>query len=393
VVSALTWLMRMTVGAYLLAAVGGCADAERNGGALHGPVGGAADAAMNAPMGGAGAQSAGSVATDASSAGARPDASAGSPSDGATSAGNDAAAGHRDGGDAGDTGDAGDAGARPVLPAQRDSRPLAGPPSYLGSVDNSAECSRSYPTVGFEPIAEPGERFPLFLYFVGTAFVPDPSGTHEDPAALAVAEAMARRGFVALSVGYDNGAVAWLSDHEAQLACLFAKDSPSSVLSVACALPQVDCDQGIATWGHSQGALVGVLAARIDDRVRAAWATGYGGDGRTTLSRNRLRVVNGEADFNNGTADTLNAITGLTPAECPAGASTCLRADGSGWIIVRKAELADPASSSADHCWFAKRACLDSTVVLEPSWTDRASTRPYALELNADWLARTARTP
>jgi hypothetical protein len=378
--------MRMTLGAYLLAAVGGCGQAERTAGAPREPASAGAGGTVSAPIGGAGAQSAGSVAADASNAGAGADASAGAPADAAPPVVQDAAVGDRDGGDGVD-------GGAPVLPAQRDSRPLADPPSYLGSVDNSAECSRSYPTTGFEPIGQPGERFPLFLYFVGTAFVPDPSATHEDPAALAVAEAMARRGFVALSVGYDNGAVAWLSDHEAQLACLFAKDSASSVLSVACALPQVDCDQGIATWGHSQGALVGVLAARIDDRVRAAWATGYGGDGRTTLSRNRLRVVNGEADFNNGTADTLNAITDLTPAECPAGASTCLRADGSGWIIVRKAELADPASSSADHCWFAKRACLDSATALEPSWTDRASTRAYALELNADWLARTARTP
>ena len=274
--------------------------------------------------------------------------------------------------------------------ARYDVQPLAAAPSYLGSVDDGAECAHRYPTLGFEPVAAANERFPLFLYFVGTAFVqPDASASHDGQAALAVSEALARRGFVALSVGYDNGAIAWLSDHQNQLACLFGAGA-DSLLSVACALPQVDCELGIATWGHSQGAYVGVAAARLDPRVRAAWATGYGGDASSTLSPNRLRVVNGEADSSNGTADVLNMITGLTPADCPGDANECLRPDGSGWIIVRKSELADPDTSSADHCWFDKRACLDSTIALEPSWIDPSSTRAYALEANADWLVRTA---
>lgn len=267
---------------------------------------------------------------------------------------------------------------------------MSSPPTYLGSVDDGADCSHGYPTLGFEPVASDGQRFPLFLYFVGTAFVqPDASASPDGQAALAVSEAMARRGFVSLSVGYDNGAIAWLSDHQNQLACLFG-GGEQSLLALACALPQVDCERGIATWGHSQGAYVGVAAARFDPRVRAAWATGYGGDASTTLSPNRLRVVNGEADTNNGTPEVLNMITGLTPADCADGASECLRPDGSGWIIVRKTDLADPESSSADHCWFDKRACLDSTIALEPTWVDRGSMKPYALELNADWLARSA---
>ena len=282
--------------------------------------------------------------------------------------------------------------AMPTESPRHAARALAQPPGYMGSVDNSVECSRSYPTVGFEPIGAPGERFPLFLYFAGTAFVmPDPSASHDSPAALAVTEAMARRGYVALSVAYDNGALAWLSDHRGQLACLFEAERAGSLLGAACALPQVDCELGIATWGHSQGGFVGVAAANHDPRVRGAWATGYGGDADVRLSRHRLRVVNGEADTSNGTAATLNAITGLTAADCAPDASVCLRADGSGWIIVRRSELADPASGSADHCWFDKRACLDGQLRLEPSWVDPASQRPYALELNADWLARTAR--
>jgi hypothetical protein len=209
---------------------------------------------------------------------------------------------------------------------------------------------------------------------------------HDHDAALKVTEAMARRGFVALTVAYDNGPLAWLSDHANQLACLFS--APQGLLAKACALPQVDCDLGVATWGHSQGGYVAVMAANFDARVRAAWATGYGGDASSTLSKHRLRVVNGEADTTNGTADVLNGTTGLSASECP-DPNQCLREDGSGWIIVRKAELTDPVGSSADHCWFYKSACVDATFRLEPSWADPHSERTYALEPNADWVATT----
>jgi hypothetical protein len=84
--------------------------------------------------------------------------------------------------------------------ATYESRELVGP-SYMGSVSNSVECSMSYPTQGHEPLSAASAKHPLFLYFVGTEFVAgDPSAQHSSPAALAVTEAMARRGFVALSV-------------------------------------------------------------------------------------------------------------------------------------------------------------------------------------------------
>lgn len=377
----------MTWGAYLLvAAAGACAQAPMQDTGPSVPSAPRTDASQPAAEAGT-ARDAGHAGSGAGAGGSGSAGTSGAPAlDAAAPALPDASV--RKDADA----DAGDAGSVPGA-GLRDTRPIAAPPSYLGSVDNSAACSRRYPTIGVEPIGAPGERFPLFLYFVGTAFVqPDASASHDGQAARAVSAAMARRGFVALSVAYDNGALAWISDHEAQLACLFG-DSPDSVRSVACALTQVDCERGIAVWGHSQGAFVGVMAPRFDPRVRAAWATGYGGDARSTLAKTRLRVVNGEADTNNGTPEVLNMITGLTAADCPTGQDRCLRADGSGWIIVRKSELADPGTSSADHCWFDKRACLDSAIRLEPTWTDPASTRAYALELNADWLARTARMP
>ena len=131
------------------------------------------------------------------------------------------------------------------------------------------------------------------------------------------------------------------------------------------------------------------MAANYEPYVRAAWLTGYGGDARATMAKNRLRVVNAEGDTSNGTPAVLNSITGLTTTECPDdGRKQCLRSDGSGWIIVQRA---DCQVTTADHCWFDRRTCLDSAPALEPNWLDPQSTKPFALEKNADWVAETAR--
>jgi len=303
----------------------------------------------------------------------------------------------------GNGGSAVDAGSTTV-PAQADARD-AGPaprvatrridalPTYRGSVDNAATCTHDYALHGFEPDTPQGARHPLLLYFSGTNFVLDAAAFQAQvaPGADAVTEAMARRGFVALQVEYDNGALSWASDHSGLLGCLFGGANPQNVVAVACALPQVDCDLGIATWGHSLGAFVAHSAANTEARVRAVWATGYGGDATTTLSPHRFRVVNGENDTTNGTVATLDAVAGFSAAECPDdGRSECLRSDGSGWIIVR---AADCQLTSADHCWFDQLSCLDGNTTLEPNFVDPASTKAFALEPNADWVAATARTP
>jgi hypothetical protein len=257
-------------------------------------------------------------------------------------------------------------------------------------VNNSPACDHEYITSGFEPVDPAGKRHPLFVYFTGTNFF-SPEAEFRAmaaPAVHAVTEAMARRGFAALWIEYDNSGAAWASDHTGQLACLFGAQSPRSVLTALCAMPQVDCNLGIAAWGHSLGALVAHRSADFDARVRAAWLTGYGGDAAAALAKPRIRVVNAEGDApGNASVAVLNQITGFSAAECPSDAKQCLRSDGSGWIIVQKK---DCAVTSADHCWFDRRNCLDAASVLEPNWIDPASTKPFALESNADWVAATA---
>jgi len=257
----------------------------------------------------------------------------------------------------------------------------------MGSASGKSGCPTSAPTLGFEPVDDTGGKHPLFLYFVGTTFsASDTSARYDSVAAKTVTEAMARRGFVALSVHYENT----LSFGSEKVSCVYASSNPQSVLGVACALPQVNCDLGIATWGHSQGALMAHVGSQFEPRIRAVWATGYSG-GSYPLSNNRLRVVNGEADLMNGGWDVNKKAAGYAASECPNnGGSECLRPDGSGFAIVRKS---DCVTSSADHCWFDRRACSNNVIELEPNWTDKASTKRFALESNADWVAETVARP
>jgi hypothetical protein len=72
------------------------------------------------------------------------------------------------------------------------------------------------------------------------------------------------------------------------------------------------------------------------------------------------------------------------------GRRSCLRADGSGWIVVN---AADCDVSSADHCWFGRSSCGASAISLEPKWIEPSSDKLFALETNADWVAETALRP
>jgi hypothetical protein len=268
-------------------------------------------------------------------------------------------------------------------------RPIAAPPTYRGSVDNGAECSKRYLTHGFEPDVAAGARHPLFLHFTGTNFFADEATfrAQVSPGADAVTRAMAERGFVALRVEYDNSGATWSSDHAGLFACLFGAGNPENIIAVACALPQVDCELGIATWGHSLGGFVAHAATRYEPRIRAAWLTGCCDRVEGTLSVDRLRIVNGEADTLAVAVPSMNDHLGFTLEQCPDdGRDECLRADGSGWIIVRRA---DCVLSSADHCWFDKVNCLDALPMLEPNWVDPASPHAFALAKNADWVTAT----
>ena len=75
------------------------------------------------------------------------------------------------------------------------------PPAHSGTLDAKGGCkAKWYDTAGYQP--SEGSGHPLFLYFVGTTATA--GDAYDSGVPMAVTKQMAERGFVALSVAYDN---------------------------------------------------------------------------------------------------------------------------------------------------------------------------------------------
>jgi len=284
-------------------------------------------------------------------------------------------------------------------------QPIQKPSTYRGSLNGEPLCATSYNTAGYEPYDSnnPDAKYPLFLYFIGTAFYSTESRDYykDAPAPQAALQAMAARGFVAVTVQYDNVSTS-IFDNSVSIAgfknksaCLFGSSNPKNALKVLCARRNVSCAAGIGVFGHSQGAEMALQAANYDKRVNAAFATGDSSVAGMThsMAYNRIRLVNAEHDFLTGYTSSMYPLTGTYWLDCIGQSDECLRADGSGWIMVKQSQLTNPSlpfysQNGADHCWFFTRAC-DTGDVLEPKWTPDA-TYPFSLAATADWLASAA---
>ena len=74
-----------------------------------------------------------------------------------------------------------------------------------------------------------------------------------------------------------------------------------------------------------------------------------------------------------------HTVTGMVRTEAKAAA---VRAHGATCVV---GDLANPGADGG-HCWFDRATCAGQ-IMLEPNWVDPASTAPFALGPNADWLA------
>ena len=267
-------------------------------------------------------------------------------------------------------------------------RVVGNPPTHMGTLQGQAACNTQYHTVGFEP--DDSEQHPVFLLFDGTHFDgqnPDPVVDPADPHPILAL--MAERGFVSLFIQYDaifDLATFNETGFRNKLSCMFDHNSANSLISKVCALGNVDCSMGLSVGGHSQGAVMSLGSSQYDSRVRAAYVSGYSDyfSPRSVLPYNRVRMVNAELDNSllipNADVGNMNNSTGL---DCSSQANSCLRQDGSGWVLVRQNQI----SNTADHCWFFATAC-DGTPHIEPTWWD-ASAPPmydYSLLPNINWL-------
>jgi len=175
-------------------------------------------------------------------------------------------------------------------------------------------------------------------------------------------------------------------------------------VSVLCGRAKADCSKGIVTGGFSQGSVLATQSANFDSRVRAAWGTGDGvkyssfdltscqANGNRTLPSNHLRVVVGQQDqfVGGGSGFTAGTITNvrsqlqtLTGLSCGTSATSCLQADGSGWVIVLNNQVQD---GSADHCFMrtSGNLCRASQNTLDGNWKN--GTDAWELGASLAWL-------
>ena len=270
-----------------------------------------------------------------------------------------------------------------VTPAQAGS--VAFTESYLGA-KGSATCATPFDIIGVAP--DDGLAHPVFVYAVGT------TEHYDNRQARAAIDAMAAKGFVAARVQYDSEMFGNCARIAQKAACIFKASSSDSAISKLCA--RGDCSKGVVVGGFSQGAIIATLARNSDARVQAAYGMGalstYGvgsvarcmNDRKHQLPATRLRIVNGEKDgFGGRNANSVRSNSvAVTGKRCAANAYTCLNANGSGWIMVKDAQVSD---KSADHCYQRKVLdCNGSENVLDPKW--KSGGQSWALPANLAWL-------
>lgn len=269
--------------------------------------------------------------------------------------------------------------------------------SYTGQGNNATTCNTSFAITGQEPTTT--GTFPVFLYMVGT------TESATNASATAAVAGMASRGFVAATIAYNSGSFASCTGIQGKARCIFNPSSATSAVAVLCGRAKADCSKGIVAAGFSQGAVIATQARNFEPRVQAAWGIGDGvqytssfdlrscqANGNHALPSNRLRAAVGERDqfvgngafgIGAGSAGAVRTqLQTLTGVSCGSTAFSCLQSDGSGWYIVRNAQVQD---GRADHCHMrATGDCNGSQNSLDAGWLNGAD--PWELNANLDWL-------
>ena len=244
--------------------------------------------------------------------------------------------------------------------------------------------------VGHEPRA--AGSYPVFIYLTGTLM------KFNGPEAQRLTHGMAKRGFVAAAVDYDNAAYPYCPTMNAKAKCIFDGKSNTSALSKVCARAKADCSRGVVVAGFSQGANLAALSRNENENVRAAYLMGHGDralngldvsrcadDANTVLAPNQMRSVNGEADlfFGNALSGVRKQLQKVVGVQCPEG-TQCEQPNGSGWFIIGNKDLQDGA---ADHCYFLNKANAYCSAYegVDPIW--EKGRESWSMGPNLDWLA------
>lgn len=275
-------------------------------------------------------------------------------------------------------------------------------------------CDRVLRMTGSEPM-EPG-RYPVAIFLVGT------SGDHDYPGIVEnVLPALARQGFVAASLEYENatllGAAQNCNLYRDNAACMVRNEldhvgsERRSAVAQLCGRAQADCGKGVVFLGHSQGGLTAVQAFRFAPIappspepmpvLTAVAPMGVGPAGYVLGQRvidlsecmaatslaidpNALLVINGEHDafFNGPTGDQAggqDALELVTGRQCAGPTWDCRGADGDGYVLVKPEEV---STGRAEHEFMT----IPEHSFAEPNWIAADNHAAWSLANVAGWL-------
>jgi hypothetical protein len=245
-----------------------------------------------------------------------------------------------------------------------------------------------YSIKGTEP--NDSAKHPVFLFTVGT------TETWDNAQAMGAVAEMAAKGYVAAAIQYDSALFGTCSQILAKAKYIYNSGSSTSAVSKLCARARADCSKGIVVSGFSQGSVIAINAKNYDTRVRAAYGMGSHTlyttyvmnscmtPGGYKIAKENVRIVNGQSDiFPGGTATTVRGSSeSVAGNSCGATAYECLRANGSGWIMIRDSAVSD---LSADHCYQRVGGCTGLQSTTDNGW--RNGTANWGLKANLNWLA------
>ena len=244
----------------------------------------------------------------------------------------------------------------------------------------------SYSIKGTEPASG---KSPVFIYTVGT------TETYDNAQAMGAVAEMAAKGYVAAAVQYDSSLFGTCSQILSKAKYIYNSGSTTSAVAKLCARTTADCSKGIVAAGFSQGSVIAVNAKNYDSRVRAAYGMGSHTSyttylmsscmtpGNYTISKDNVRIVNGQSDiFPGGTATALRSSSEkVAGRSCGTFAYECLAANGAGWIMIRDSAVGD---LSADHCYQRVGGCTGLQSVTDSTW--RNGSTNWGLKANLTWL-------
>jgi len=262
--------------------------------------------------------------------------------------------------------------------------------TYKGG--STSSCGTTYSISGKEPTAS--GKYPVYVHIGGTG------ETYNGAWASAAVDAAVAKGFVAATVQYDNASFGTCSTIGQRAKCIFNASNANSAIAKLCSRAKADCSKGIVTGGLSQGSIISVLSRDYDSRIRASMGQGTGStytaaynlqscmaNGKHAQPGSNLRIINGERDmFVGGTeaiarsqAELVTGITcsGLSP-------TSCIKSDGSGWAIVKDANVLD---LYADHCFMGLGTYgAQCTGVLAVDTNYQYGSGVWALPATMTWL-------